>query len=160
MANGHGGKRTPSRPAPVSGPGALSRRTDGQTPQYVSGLPYGEGQEFVDLQSSAPMARAASTTPNTRSGTAAVSGAPLPTPLGAPTERPDEPLTEGNPLGPGAGPGVLSVPMGSEGRASIFRADAQALAPYLPGLLKSAAASDAPEGFRMFVRNLRDAQGK
>ena len=29
MAEQHGGKRTPRNPAPVSGPGRLSRRTDG-----------------------------------------------------------------------------------------------------------------------------------
>ena len=29
MANGRGGYRQPSNPAPVSGPGALSKRTDG-----------------------------------------------------------------------------------------------------------------------------------
>ncbi len=38
-----GGYRAPSSPAPVSGPGALSQRTDGgptQGAKYVSGLPY------------------------------------------------------------------------------------------------------------------------
>jgi len=43
-----GGYREPSNPAPVSGPGALSQRTDGgptQGAKYISGLPYGQGQE-------------------------------------------------------------------------------------------------------------------
>lgn len=159
MANGHGGSRTPGSPAPVSGPGALSKRTDGQGTKYVSGLPYGEGQDFVDLQSSAPMAKAASPSPNTRQGSAAATGARLPTPLGAPTERPDEPLTEGNPMGAGAGEGVLTHrPMGA-GSREVFKADAKSLAPYLPGLLRAAEATDAPQGFVRFVRYLRNIQG-
>jgi hypothetical protein len=36
MANGHGGPRTPANPAPVSGPGALSKRTDGAQPKMQS----------------------------------------------------------------------------------------------------------------------------
>ena len=41
-----GGYQQPTNPAPVSGPGALSKRTDGagQPAQYMSGLPYGQGQ--------------------------------------------------------------------------------------------------------------------
>ena len=41
----HGGYRTPSNPAPVSGPGSLSQRTDGgprQVQAEMSGMPYGE----------------------------------------------------------------------------------------------------------------------
>ena len=58
MANGHGGDRVPANPAPVSGPGAMSRRTDGQGARYMSGGQYGEGQELMDLQTSAPMSKA------------------------------------------------------------------------------------------------------
>ena len=53
-----GGYRTPSNPAPVSGPGALSQRTDGGPTQgatYISGLPYGEGQQTYANQVTAPM---------------------------------------------------------------------------------------------------------
>ena len=120
MANGHGGPRTPSNPAPVSGPGALSQRTDGQPVRPVTGLPYGENADFQDLQSSAPMAQAPAPPPMTRGN--AGRSAPTGTgdaggivPLDAPTQRPDEPLTAGNPYGPGPGPraqaqdpGVLS----------------------------------------------------
>lgn len=95
MANGHGGYRKPSNPAPVSGPGAMSKRTDGgpvdgQPVQSVGGFEYGGRQEFEELQGAAPMAAAA----------------PLPkaTPIFAPTERPDEPITSGVPVGPGPGP--------------------------------------------------------
>jgi hypothetical protein len=106
MAEGHGGMRRPSNPAPVSGPGAMSRRTDGQGARYIAGGEYGEGQEMMDLQTSAPMSKAPAA-PRPRTGRQVVSEemAP-PTPLFAPTERPDEPITAGAPFGPGPGPTV------------------------------------------------------
>jgi hypothetical protein len=42
----------------------------------------------------------------------------------------------------------------------LFRADARALAQHLPGLMRQADRADAPEGFRRFVRALRDVQGR
>lgn len=93
-----GGYRKPENPAPSSGPGALSRRTDGgpaQGAKYISGLPYGQGQATYDQQTAAPMA-AAQPAP-------AASAIELPTPLMAPTSRPDEPITSG--INMGAGPG-------------------------------------------------------
>jgi hypothetical protein len=112
MAEGHGGMRRPSNPAPVSGPGAMSRRTDGQGARYIAGGEYGEGQEMMDLQTSAPMSKAPAA-PRPRTGRQVVSEemAP-PTPLFAPTERPDEPITAGAPFGPGPGP-TARTPMSS-----------------------------------------------
>ena len=89
-----GGYRKPSNPAPVSGPGALSQRTDGNATQsatYMAGLPYGQGQQNYDNQVAAPMA-----------------GNPIPqmempTPLMAPTSRPNEPITSGVDIGDGPG---------------------------------------------------------
>ena len=100
----HGGMRRPANPAPVSGPGAMSQRTDGgpAKPTYVSGMPYGEGQDFYDLQSSAPLGAEAAKPRRARG--ASQGGVPLPTPLFSPTQRPDEPVTAGAPIGPGAGP--------------------------------------------------------
>jgi len=94
-----GGYRKPSNPAPISGPGALSQRTDGggtQPATYVPGLPYGQGQETYNNQVAAPMA-----------------GNPIPqmempTPLMAPTARPNEPITSGVDIG--AGPGSEAKP--------------------------------------------------
>ena len=154
MANGHGGSRTPANPAPVSGPGAMSRRTDGgpaQPARYMAGGDYGDGQAMMDLQTSAPMS--ASPTPQTRAQSAgAGQGVAAPVPLGAPTQRPDEPVTEGNPMGAGAGPSVLS----SYGSPSALDADQAVLAQYLPRLLIMAGKESAPAGFRMFVRHLRN----
>lgn len=106
MANGHGGSRTPKNPAPVSGPGRLSRRTDGgpqQTQAQMTGLGYGENQEFMDIQSSAPLAAAPSVS-NARSGNVPTGRSAAATPLFSPTQRPDEPVTAGAPFGPGEGP--------------------------------------------------------
>lgn len=97
-----GGYRKPENPAPVSGPGALSQRTDGgptQPAKYISGLPYGEGQATYDQQTAAPMASNNSPQPTLQM--------PEPTPLMAPTERPDEPITSGINVGPGPGSEVM-----------------------------------------------------
>lgn len=111
-SNGHGGVRIPANPAPVSGPGRLSRRTDGgvgqQTTVPMTGMGYGENADFNDIQSAAPLA-AAPTAPNMRSRNsvpAGQSGAAA-APLFSPTQRPDEPVTAGAPVGPGAGPAVM-----------------------------------------------------
>jgi hypothetical protein len=100
-----GGYRKPSNPAPVSGPGALSQRTDGgptQPATYISGLPQGEGQATYDQQVAAPMA-----------------GDPIPqsslgdvTPLFAPTSRKNEVITSGVDIGDGPGSMALGkLPM-------------------------------------------------
>lgn len=97
-----GGYREPSNPAPVSGPGALSQRTDGgptQGAKYISGLPYGQGQQTYSNQVAQPMAG------NPFEGVLAGI-----TPLTAPTERPNEPITSGMSFGAGPGPEVLPAP--------------------------------------------------
>jgi hypothetical protein len=93
MADGHGGYRAPSNPAPVSGPGALSKRTD--TPELrVSGLGYGENGAVNAAAASIP------------DGSAPAAPAPAIVPLTAPTSRPNEPITAGAPFGPGPGPSI------------------------------------------------------
>jgi len=107
MAEQHGGARTPRNPAPVSGPGQLSRRTDGgpqQTTVPMTGMAYGENADFNDMQSAAPMAAAPSVS-NTRTRNDSPTGQrAAATPLFSPTQRPDEPVTAGAPFGPGPGP--------------------------------------------------------
>jgi hypothetical protein len=111
MAEQRGGYRRPAKPAPVSGPGALSKRTDGgpsQGARYMRGGSYGEGQEMMGLQQAAPMAAG----PSAPSAPVAFPDGRTPkiTPLFADTEFPDEPLTTGNPLGPGGGPELMNIP--------------------------------------------------
>jgi len=96
-----GGYRQPNNPAPVSGPGALSARTDGgategmaQPQQQYTGFGYGENSNINNIQGQATMA-----------------GSPFPiadiVPLGAPTERPNEPITSG--INQGEGPGTEAM---------------------------------------------------
>ena len=153
MAEQQGGYRQPSNPAPVSGPGALSRRTDGQGARYMSGGAYGEGQELMDLQTSAPMSKAPEQPRmrQPRSGRQVVEEGMRPTPLFAPTERPDEPITAGAPFGPGPGASArLSL-------AEESTQEAQMLSRYLPALESIANSSEGTPTFRRFVRFLRAA---
>lgn len=101
---------TPARPAAASGPGALSRRTDGGPAQQLRELPdaqYGEAKTFRDLQKSAPLAQVPQSgqTPNSGRPTAQ----PSLTPLSAPTARPGEPVTAGAATGAGPGPESLGL---------------------------------------------------
>ena len=94
-----GGYRKPENPAPISGPGALSRRTDGsptQSATYMAGMPY--GQNTMDQQTAAPMA-----------GKPEMPKMEMPTPLMAPTTRPNEPITSGIDRGDGPGSSALGT---------------------------------------------------
>lgn len=131
MANGHGGYREPTNPAPVSGPGALSQRTDGALHAPVPGTvgPAGE-------PAAAPMGPDLSTL----------------TPFGAPSELPDEPITAGLPGGPGAGPSV-SEP------AAMTKETADRLRAYLPVFIMLASNPDADPQTKQYVRQLRGELG-
>lgn len=111
-----GGYREPSNPAPVSGPGALSKRTDGgatQGAKYISGLPYGQGQETYSNQVAAPMAG------NT------MQQMEMPTELMAPTNRPNEPITAGIDIGEGPGSEIMNLPSTKEPISVTMRKIAQ-----------------------------------
>jgi len=103
-----GGNRVPQRPAAVSGPGRLSRRTDGgagsktQPIRVPTGGAYGEAKALSDQQRAAPLSAGEPTAP---------SGVPRPvgqTPqtLGGgidvfgPTQHPNESPTRGVPQNP------------------------------------------------------------
>lgn len=112
----HGGYRKPTNPAPVSGPGALSRRTDGRpgTAQSMSTAPdqpYGDQTQQMNEQRIAPMAGkpemppppdVPATEPENVQGQLYSGGE-----FGAPTSRPNEPVTSGVPIGPGPGPSLM-----------------------------------------------------
>jgi hypothetical protein len=99
----------------VSGVGKNSRRTDmnisqrtTQPMRYMSGGQYGEGQELLDIQGSAPMQGAPETQVSPRMR------APLTppinesvVPLTSPTLRPTEPPESGLRFGPGVGPEAI-----------------------------------------------------
>jgi len=85
-----GGYRKPNNPAPVSGPGSLSQRTDGSPTQpatYIPGLPQGEGKATYDQQVAAPMMGAVKMED--------IEGVNVTTDLDAPSEFPNEPIHHG-----------------------------------------------------------------
>lgn len=118
-----GGYRQPRNPAPVSGPGALSKRTDGgavegmtppqtQAPRYMAGLGYGKGGNMEQQSGAAMQGNDIPATP-----------API-VPLFAPTQRANEPITAG--IDMGAGPGseaIITPPMPqSDLRSTLLKA--------------------------------------
>lgn len=135
-----GGYRRPSNPAPVSGPGALSQRTDGSPatqPQMVApGGEYGSRKEMLDLQSGAPMAGGGATPP------------PSAIPFDAPSQNPGEPVTAGAALGPGIGPEAAGI-------KSDEVATAEQMRPYLRSLERVANLPGSNAQTRSFVRMLR-----
>ena len=100
MAENRGGLRpmapqnNPANISATGGDGQSGKNT--QPARYISGLPYGEGQETMGQQTSAPM-----------SGGPEVPQMPRMTPLMSPSERPEEPITTGINIGPGAGSEVM-----------------------------------------------------
>jgi hypothetical protein len=146
MADGHGGYRTPSNPAPVSGPGAHSARTDRGPKQHeITGGSYGSSQEFQAQQSAAPLAPPAASGAN---------GAPAPdfsslVGLGAPSAMPDVPITDGAAAGAGVGPEAMfgqQIDPQSE--------EARAIGRHLSVLIEAADGPDATPGFKRYVRQL------
>src|SRR5512139_4169142 len=116
MANGHGGYRAPANPAAVSGPGALSQRTDGGVPKpQVGGLSYGENGAANALAAAAPLAQA--------SGSGAPSGGSAPAPfqppvnLTDPTAMPGQPVTAG--ADAGAGPSSADIGLSQDDNHEI-----------------------------------------
>lgn len=148
----HGGPRTPSKPAPVSGPGALSKRTDGG-PQPMRDLPdagYGEQAQFREAQGGAPMAGGppSASPPQGEGGSPPVEV----TPFGAPSARPDEPVTHGADSGPGPGLDSLGLQDPNE---QLTKEDMAQLEAYLPYLEWMASLPNAAPGTRSYVRRIK-----
>lgn len=131
MSNQHGGYRRPLNPAPASGPGRLSKRTDGgpgQKLQAPTGMPYGDHQALLAQERTAPMSQSNSIPPSAVPAAPAGPGGTPPqlTPLDAPSARPGEPITHGVDIGDGGGPEVLNsnmAPTPTQGRMTQMLAD-------------------------------------
>lgn len=152
MSNGHGGHRTPHNPAPASGPGRLSKRTDGGPGQKLmapTGMNYGDHKALMDQERTSAMSQVSTppsiNVPSAAPGPAAQGGA-TPPPFGAPTQRPNEPITAGVDIGPG--PGAMPPPPASQPGNGSMTALLQSLAAtdttgVLGQLMQSAAARNA-----------------
>lgn len=99
-----GGNRTPAKPAAVSGPGALSRRTDGpvQPVRSHAAEQHGQRSALEAQQRAAPLAAGSG---GPAAGGGGLAGVARPNVFG-PTERPSEPPLTGatGPLSTAAGP--------------------------------------------------------
>lgn len=140
-----GGYRQPSNPAPVSGPGALSRRTDGKQPVRVpTGLPYGEAGQMAAAQQAFPLAQS----DGGNVAPPAAAAQPPTIPFGAPTAQPDVPVTAGANAGPGPGQEALGLPNQPD-------QDMQALLAYLPVFEFMANQPGSSRAARNLVRSLK-----
>ena len=141
-----GGLHSPTNPASVSGPGALSQRTDGKQP--VMALPnakYGENKDFQAVESGAPMGSPPGS-PTPGSG-----GAPaeMPVGFGAPTANPNEPVTAGAAVGPGVDQSALNLPKGDTPQELR-----QKYGPILPALIAESQSQFATQAYKDSVAAL------
>ena len=143
---GKGGYQAPENPAVQSGPGSMSQRTDGgpaskQAARYIAGGNYGEGQEMMDIQTSAPMAA----TPDVSPASASQMQQAMPQtviPFNAPTQHPDEAGT------------ATATPANPADVDANFRAS---VAMYMPALAFIADQPETSQETRDVIRQLRQA---
>ncbi len=141
----HGGYRAPAKPAPVSGPGAHSQRTDGRQP--IADLPdaaYGEDATFRELQKGAPLAQAS---PATAQGAGGIDLSSV-IPMAASSGQPGTPVTDGADAGAGASSAALQL------ADSPDAIDAQHFRQYWPALQQIADDPNATPGTRAWVRSI------
>lgn len=148
-----GGYRQPSSPAPVSGPGSLSKRTDSgpgakQPVRVPTGGQYGDATALRQTEQAAPLAASAGGDQAPPPGLLA--GLSLPPGVGFSegTSRPDEPVTAGAASGPGPGPEVLGLP-------NQEQQDVAALAAYLPVFEHMANQAGSSSAARNLVRAIK-----
>lgn len=129
-------------PTGVSGPGALSQRTDLQPMSVPTGLPYGQAGALAQAEQAAPMpqdpASQASTAQAASFAQAVQAGPPAPSApptLDQGSQRPGEPVTHGADAGPGAGSSILTATPGLPAGGQIAQTIARAAASDPTGLL-------------------------
>lgn len=136
----HGGPQY--NPANVSATGGAGQ-SGKQPAQYISGLPYGQGQETMQQQLSAPMAKA-------DVPAMGAMGMNLPTLLDE-TKRPNEPTSAGVDFGAGPGSEVLPPSLGQDQRPIENKAIVQK---YLPAMMEAGRSVDAPDSYKQFLSYL------
>lgn len=146
----HGGYREPSNPATVSGPGALSRRTDGgQVKVDLPNAAYGENADYQDIQNGATVPQNNIPMPQGASPDAAALFSQL-VPMGAKSTQPGTPVTDGAAYGPGAGMDAITPPPNPNKQEAEFLQQVG----ILQLMLQVEGSDDATPGFKQYVRNV------
>lgn len=132
-------------PTGVSGPGALSQRTDRQPVSVPTGMPYGQAGAMAQAEQAAPLPQDPSLGTAGADAVAQAAaqgqqpGLPAPTPpptLDMPSQRPGEPVTHGADAGPGADSSILNATPGApSGGGQVSQTIAAAAAADPTGLL-------------------------
>jgi hypothetical protein len=135
-------------PANVSATGGAGQ-SGKQPSRYISGMPYGQGQQLMQQQKSAPMssgptAPAAEPTPFVRR--AEMGGT-----LVDQSSTPDRNLTAGIDFGRGPGSEVLPSNISGETRPADNLA---VVKKYYPAMLRAAQLKDAPDSYKRFLSYL------
>ena len=94
MAENRGGMRPTApqnNPANISATGG-NGQSGTQPARYISGMPYGQGQEMMQQQQGAAMAGSSTPSASSAPSLAALTEGPAITPLNAPTKYPDKPI--------------------------------------------------------------------
>jgi hypothetical protein len=146
-----GGDRQPGNPAPVSGPGALSQRTDGgpsQAPMYMPAMKSmgSTGREQMAQQQGAALYKA----PTSTGGSSMESNLQPVTPITAGTLLPDQSIADGTTAFGGMGPEALNLP--KQGDTDV---DMQRLMSYLPAFEIAANLPNSSVAFKNYVRIVR-----
>lgn len=145
MADGHGGYRRPSRPAPASGPGANSRRTDGRANKMdLPDAGYGEQQDFRGIEAGAVMGSGQPSAPAL--GAIQAPPARQVVPLTEGSMQPDVPVTAGADYGAGPSSAVLGLDATTQDLAQYGR--------YMPFLMKLANDPNTSVSTRTAIRQL------
>jgi len=144
-----------NNPMNVSARGGNGQSGDAtQAAKYVPGLPYGEGQAFMETQKSASLAAASGIEQsNMPLGLASAAASQPMVPLDAPSMRPGEPVTQGADMGPGGDSSILGLGQQNKAEDDQYRA---MIASYMPALLKVAASPKTSTTTRAIIRQLRD----
>lgn len=132
----------------VSGPGALSRRTDTGPTQKLRDLPdadYGEGATYKDLQQSAGLGQSTGGDVNMAAGNPAAANV---VGLGEPSMMAGTPVTDGANAGAGMGSEAL-------GLVPHEQQDMESQLPYLPVYEYIANLPNASWAARNYVRRLK-----
>jgi hypothetical protein len=152
MAENRGGMRPTApqnNPANVSATGGAGQ-SGKQPTRYISGMPYGQGQQLMEQQKSAPMSA-----PVTQGG---AMGNPMSTgpmkqlrTLLDDTTNPLEPQSTGIDFGRGAGSSAMPQNLVSDSRPLENQAIVKK---YLPAFANAAKSKDAPDSFKALVNYL------